>query len=166
MKVLRPFTMFSLMLLFVACGETKNSEENEELEEAEVEYQDPEMAMGEWNDAWSSNDPQKIFDETADDVLVVLNGTEVPADSVQGFIEESGAAMKDLNMQSLAKGSTDKMAYDTGTYTHQYNNSDTTRYEGTYTFIWERQDDEADWKVTVMNISDKSQTATQQQANQ
>ena len=61
--------------------------------------------------------------------------------------------MKDLEMRSLKKGSTDHLAYDTGVYTHSYT-TDTTKYQGSYTFIWERTDDDSEWKVKAMNISD------------
>lgn len=165
MIVFRPLLGFFLMLLFVSCGENKNTEEKEVMEEAEMDYQDPELAMGEWSEAWNSNDPQKIFDETADDVVLVMNGNEVPTDSIRGFLEYSGTAMQDLNMQSLSKGTGDKVAYDIGTFTHKFEN-DSTQYEGSYTFIWERMDDEADWKVTVMNISDKKAAGEPQQPKQ
>lgn len=153
MKVFRPFMMFSLMLLFVACGEKKNSEENEVPMVAEEEFKNSETAIQEWEQAWNSNNAQQLLESTSPDAVLMLNGVEVPKDSIRGFLETSGAAMQNLQQQSLASGSSERMAYDTGTYTHNFRD-DTTNFKGTYTFIWERAENEEEWKVTLMNISD------------
>lgn len=145
-----------LLVFFLgSCGENREAEEMETEVEMEQEVQDPEEAMTNWKDAWNSQDPQQIEEQAASDAVLVLNGAEVPTDSLPGFYEGAGTSMEDLELRSLKKGSTDHMAYDTGIYTHTYVN-DTTRHEGSYTFIWERADDENEWKVTAMNISDVS----------
>ena len=150
MKMIRLVPLFALLLVFSGCGE--NQAKTGEAEIAEEEYQDPEEAMGEWEAAWNSNDPQQLFSRTAEDAVLVLNGVEVAQDSIQSFLQNSGSAMSDLQMQSLGRNSTERMAYDTGTYSHGYIN-DTTTYQGTYTFVWEREENDPGWKVKVMNIS-------------
>lgn len=152
MKMLNSILMFSIMLLLGACGENRSGEAEEEAMVAETQYQDADEAMAEWKQAWDSNDPLQIMSRTADDVVLVLNGSEVPQDSIRSFLQESGSAMRDLQMNSLEKNSTDRLAYDTGTFSHGYNN-DTVTYNGSYTFIWERIENEPTWLVKVMNIS-------------
>lgn len=151
MKRLNYFLVFPLLLLILACGENK-PKDPEVIEVREQTFQDPEEAMKEWGDAWNSNDPRQIISRTAEDAVLVLNGEEVSKDSIRSFIENAGSAMADLQMNSLDRNSSDRMAYDTGTYTHGYTN-DTTTYRGTYTFIWEREGNDPGWQVKVMNIS-------------
>lgn len=145
----------SLLFLLGACGENREAENTEAETETvtEQEFQDPEEARKAWSDAWNTRNTQQIQALAASDAVLVLNGREVPPDSLPGFYEGAGSVMDDLDLRSLKKGSTDHIAYDTGVYDHTYVN-DTTRYEGSYTFIWERGDDENEWKVKAMNLSD------------
>lgn len=106
-----------------------------------------------WGDAWNSNDPAQVRAMTADDAILVLNGNEFPQDSLRGWIDAATSAMQDLELRTVKKEITDYVAYDTGTYSHTYTD-DTTQYAGSYTFIWERSDEENDWKVKVMNIAE------------
>ncbi|MDR9457864.1 MAG: nuclear transport factor 2 family protein [Salegentibacter sp.] len=106
-----------------------------------------------WGDAWNSNDPAQVRAMTADDAILVLNGNEFPQDSLRGWIDAATSAMQDLELRTVKKEVTDYVAYDTGIYSHTYTD-DTTQYAGSYTFIWERSDEENDWKVKVMNIAE------------
>lgn len=106
-----------------------------------------------WGDAWNSNDPAQVRAMTADDAVLVLNGNEFPQDSLRGWIDAATSAMQDLELRTVKKEVTDYVAYDTGIYSHTYTD-DTTQYAGSYTFIWERSDEENDWKVKVMNIAE------------
>ncbi len=153
MKALNLFSFFSLLLLLASCGEKEGREvEMDDTLATEQEFQDPDEAMSNWHNAWNSQDPQQIQALAASDAVLVLNGREVPTDSIPGFFQDAGSAVKDLQLRSLKKGSTDNLAYDTGVYNHIYVN-DTTQFQGTYTFIWERDDDEDEWKVKAMNIA-------------
>ena len=153
MKMPNLFALFSLLLL-ISCGEKESRDvEMEDMTAVPQEFQDPDEAIENWAAAWNSNEPENINSLLAQDVVVVLNGYEMPKDSIGGFIEGAGSEMKDLEMRSLKRGSTENMAYDTGTYTHTYT-TDTTQYQGSYTFIWERANDENEWKVKAINISD------------
>lgn len=154
MKMFNLFSFFSILLFVASCGDKE--ERTVELDDTvatEMEYQDPDEAVENWATVWNSNDPAQIQAHTAEDVVVVLNGTELPKDSIGAFIQASGTAMKDLKMISLKKGSSENIAYDTGTYSHTYSTDSTTQYRGSYTFIWERSNDENEWKVKAMNIS-------------
>ena len=154
MKTLKLIPLMLLGFLLGACGEKREVDDSDKMETTQQEFQDPEEAMTNWNNAWNTQDPQQIQALTASDAVLVLNGNEVPADSIPGFYQAAGSTMKDLQLRSLKKGITDHMAYDTGTYNHRYTN-DTTHYQGSYTFIWERTEDESEWKVKAMNITDE-----------
>lgn len=106
-----------------------------------------------WGDAWNSNDPEQVRAMTADDAVLVLNGNEFPQDSLRGWIDAATSAIQDLELRTVKKEVTDYVAYDTGIYSHTYTD-DTTQYAGSYTFIWERSDEENDWKVKVVNIAE------------
>mgnify|MGYP003112758336 CR=1 FL=1 len=153
MKTLKLIPLMALVFLMSACGEKREPEPPEAVAESPQEFQNPDDAMTSWHNAWNSRDPNQIQGLTAQDAVLVLNGQEVPADSLSGFYKDAGSNMKDLEMRSLKRGSTDHLAYDTGVYTHSYT-TDTTKYQGSYTFIWERTDDDREWKVKAMNISD------------
>lgn len=154
MKMLNLFSFFSLLLLLASCGEKESQQvEADDTLATQQEFQDPDEAIENWTNAWNSNDPTQIQAQTADDVVVVIDGQEMPKDSIPGFIEEGGTMMKDLQVMSLKKGSTDNIAYDTGTFTHTTTTDTTQQHQGTYTFIWERTDDENEWKVKAMNIA-------------
>ncbi|UJH90381.1 hypothetical protein LZ575_16285 [Antarcticibacterium sp. 1MA-6-2] len=112
MKIYKTLSFFAFSLLFIACGENK-PKDPEVIEVKEQEFQDPEEAMVEWGEAWNSNDPRQIVARTAEDAVLVLNGTEVPKDSIRTFLENAGSDMADLKMNSLNKNSSDRMAYDT-----------------------------------------------------
>ena len=154
MKALKLFPVLALFIFLGSCGE----KENRDVEVAEdnllatQEVPDPDEVINDWSEAWNSNDPAQVQAMTAPDAVLVLNGNEFPQDSLAGWVQAATSAMKDLQMQSLKKGSADNFAFDTGTYSHTYTD-DTTRYEGTYTFIWERSNEDNEWMVKVMNIS-------------
>lgn len=155
MKTFKLLFVLSLFVFLSSCREnekeiTENAE-NELVTGQEVPNSDE--VIENWNNAWSSNDTAQVRAMTADDAVLVLNGREFPQDSLDAWVQAAGAVMKDLQMQSLKKGSTENMAYDTGTYSHTYT-TDTTQYAGSYTFIWERSNDENEWKVKAMNISE------------
>ena len=158
MKKLRFLPLIALLLLTGACEQSMNREGEEEPivpEEAQEEFEDPEVVIQEWEDAWTSNNVEELQNLTADDAVLVLNGREVMQDSLAGFLENAGAQMQDLQMESIASGSTDRMVYDTGIYEHTYKNDTATTYRGSYTFIWERPEGEQEWQVAVMNISNE-----------
>ena len=159
MKKLNFLSLFVLLLLIGACEQSMTREGEEQPivpEEEQEEFEDPEVVMRDWEEAWTGNNVEELRNQTADDAVLVLNGREVVQDSITAFLEGAGAVMKDLQMQSLGSGSTDRMVYDTGTYQHTYTD-DTTTYRGSYTFIWERPEGEQEWQVAIMNISGENE---------
>ncbi|NJW53056.1 YybH family protein [Salinimicrobium oceani] len=156
-----------MVFIFGACEENRNTttevENRDDMEQDEV--------INQWSEAWNSNNLDSIRNMTANDAVLLLNGQEVSRDSIGAWMEASAAGMRDLNMNSLYKGSRSNVAYDSGTFTHSFEgDSINTNYQGSYTFIWEREDGEdGNWKVKVMNIADSmshQDTMAQQQQQQ
>lgn len=155
MKTLYSFFLMSLFLVFGSCGETAEREVETEDENMAVaqEIPDPEVVIRNWEQAWKSNDSTGLWEMTGEDAILVLNGNEFPKDSIASWMKTVTSQMTDLEIESLQKGFTDEIAYDTGTYSHA-TTTDTTHVGGTYTFIWERSNEQNDWKVKVMNIAE------------
>lgn len=121
MKTLKLNPLLSLLFLLGAFGENREAEKTETEAVTEQEFQDPEDAMTSWNKAWNSGDPKQIEGLAASDAVLVLNGREVPVDSIPGFYQDAGSVIKDLELRSLKEGSTDQVAYDTGgVYSYLY----------------------------------------------
>ncbi len=160
MKLLKIFPFLALLLLS-SCGDKDNENEMEEEVVVEEEAVNPDEVISQWEDAWNSNEPQSVKDLMADDVVLVTNGSEYPKDSIASWTDMAGSQMKGLKMNSLQKGSSDGIIYDSGTFSHSIKENDTLQYQGTYTFIWEKKDDSPDWEVTVMHISDLDEDMSQ-----
>ena len=151
MKLYKIMPLVSLLFLLGACQDQPEVAEEEAVVVEEVPSADEVITR--WAEAWNSGDAQNVENMTADDAVLLLNGTEVPRDSIAAWLEFSGNNMRDLEMVSDYQGAQGQVAYDSGTYRHGFAN-DTTIYNGTYTFIWERAEGEPeDWKVKVIHIS-------------
>ncbi len=142
--------------LFLSCDNNPR-EEPEEI--AETEVRDPAEANKEWIDAWNQNDPDKLQEMTSNDAVLYMQGRSRIADSISAWFQNSAPNMKDLSTTPEIQNSNDSIAYEAGTYSHG-SKQDTlnTTFEGTYTVIWERADD--DWQIKVMNITQKQMDTT------
>ena len=154
MKLLRILPFLALLLLW-SCGDQNQEAEEEVI--VEEEMVNPEEVVAQWEEAWTSNDPQKVKDLMAGDVVLVMNGSQYPKDSIASWTDMAGTGMKDLKMNSLQKGSSDAIIYESGIFSHGIHENDTLHMQGTYTFIWEKAEGSEDWKVTLMDISDQDE---------
>ena len=151
MKLIKFLPFLSLLFTLGACEDKPEAAQEQEVIVEEEPSADE--VINRWSEAWASNNAQNVQNMTADDAVLLLNGQEVPRDSIGAWMEYSGNNMRDLQMSSMYKGAQGQLAYDSGTYSHSFA-EDTTTYRGTYTFIWERAEGEPeDWKVKVMHIS-------------
>ena len=72
--------------------------------------------------------------------------------------EPKSAVMKDLETSGTYNNSTNKVGYQAGTYSHGLKENDSLQLNGTFTFIWEREQSD-EWKLTVISIAQRSQEA-------
>lgn len=154
MKLLNLVPVLALFFIFGACNDRTGTAENETVV-TEEEMEDPDAVFTAWNDAWNSGSAEEILNMTADDAVLVMNGTEVSRDSISAWINESSAVMQDLELNAIQKNNFNNVAYETGNFDHGLKENDTLRFAGTYTFIYEKPEGENQWKVKVMNITDR-----------
>lgn len=160
MKLLKLIPLFAFLMIFVSCDDEKKVE-TEVVAEAEVE--NPDQVFTDWTDAWNSGDAEAVRTMVADDAVLVMNGVEVPRDSIAGWIDESAGMMSNLRQSSLQKNNSGNMAYDTGTFSHGVKDNDTLQFRGTYTFIFEKPEGTEQWKAVVMDISDEETMTSEEQ---
>lgn len=156
MKPMKVLSLLGLLFVFGACENNRNTEAEAVVVEEPVS---PDVVIERWSEAWNNNDTEVLQDMTADDVVLLMNGREVPRDSVGPWMVYSSSNMQNLQSTSLYKGAQGDVAYDSGTFSHTFAD-DTTGFNGSYTFIWERGETEDDWKVKVMHIADTGERDT------
>ena len=151
MKLLKFLPLLALLFLN-SCEEKKETDDMDAMAE-QAEVQDPADVNKEWIDSWNRNDVATLDSLTAQDAVLYMQGTHMNADSIRAWYKASAPMMKDLQTKSERSFSGKDLAYDAGTYKHGVK-GDTmgTTYEGSYTFIWKRADN--DWKLQVLNITD------------
>lgn len=157
MKLLKLLPLFALVLLS-SCEEKKEADDMAE----QAEVRDPAEVNKEWIDSWNRNDPAALDSLTAGDAVLYMQGNTMNADNIRAWYKEAAPMMKDLQTTSEVSYTGKDVAYDAGAYSHGVKGDSTeTTYEGAYTFIWKKTD--KDWKLQVMNITDKTQDTTSTQ---
>ncbi len=161
MKMYRLLPFLVLLLIFGACQDREREvADDEEMMAEEADTWDEDQAMANWRDAWNQNDAQSLEAATADDAVLLLNGKAHKQDSVSLWIQNSSSWMKDLRTTSVMKNKDDNIAYEAGTYTHATTENDTMQMGGTYTVIWERNGNQNEWSIKLMDISPQTQMDT------
>ncbi|MGA9326930.1 MAG: hypothetical protein WCE57_14405 [Salegentibacter sp.] len=166
MKLLKLFSLLALLMIF-ACN---NNQKESDMTTAEADMWNPDEGMKDWIDSWNNNDAQGLKDVTADDAVLLMDGTEVSSDSIDAWIDNNSAVMKDLKSKTLVENSSDNIAYQSGTYNHNLNNNDSIHYAGSYTVIWEKMEGNSSdttqhnmWKIKLMDIATEHQDSTAMQ---
>ena len=154
MKLIKLMPLLALFMIFGSCDNDKKSDAEEEVVVEEKQMEDPDAVFNRWEDAWNSGNGENVRNMLADDAILVMNGEEVSKDSISGWIDESSAAMQDLQLKPIKKNNFKNVAYETGTFDHGIKENDTLRFTGTYTFIYEKPEGKDQWMVRVMNITD------------
>lgn len=165
MKMYKLLPFLGILLILGAC----QNEAKEEVAEEEVMVEDTwdaDEAMADWRDAWNKNDAKSLEAVTAEDVVLLFDGKAHRQDSVSAWIENSASWMKNLRTTSVMKNKGENFAYEAGTYTHATTENDTMQMGGTYTVIWERNGDQNEWVIKLMDITPKTEMDTVPMPNQ
>lgn len=159
MKLLKIIPLFALLFLF-SCNDADRKEADDMDDIAEqAETRDPAEINKEWIDSWNRNDVNTLNSLTAGDAVLYMQGKSMNADSIRAWYKETAPMMEDLKTESEMNYSGKELAYDAGTYSHGVKGDTTgTTFEGAYTFIWKKTNN--DWKLQVMNIADKTPDST------
>jgi len=162
MKLLK-FLPVAALLFFSSCNDTDRKEADDMDNMAqEAEVRDPAEVNKEWIDSWNKNDADALDSLTSSDAVLYMEGSSMNADSIRAWYKNAAPMMKGLRAKSEVSYSGKDIAYDAGTYSHQIKgDSLSNTYNGAYTLIWKKTDN--DWKLKVLNITDKTpdSTATQ-----
>ena len=158
MKLLKLLPVFAL-LLFVRCGDHEKETDDMDDMAQQAEVRDPADANKQWIDAWNRNNPQELDTLTSADAVLYMEGETMNTDSIRSWYNNVAPMMKDLKTSPEVEYSNEEVAYEAGTYSHGIKNDSLEgTYEGTYTFIWKKMDN--DWKIQVMNIAGKEEDTT------
>ena len=106
---------------------------------------------------WNNKDSAAIMSTLAQDAVVmndslIHTGTEAIASKwVSGGIK----VLSNIRTNSVVKNTSDKLAYDGGTYTLDLTipNGPVLKEKGNYSLVWTRQDD-GRWLLTLVHIED------------
>lgn len=106
---------------------------------------------------WNNKDSAAIMSTLAQDAVVmndslIHTGTEAIASKwVSGGIK----VLSNIRTNSVVKNTSDKLAYDGGTYTLDLTipNGPVLKEKGNYSLVWTRQDDGL-WLLTLVHIED------------
>ncbi|MCB7481646.1 YybH family protein [Christiangramia sediminis] len=158
MKVFKLLPIFAL-LLFSSCDEEKKETDDMDDMAEQADLRDPSEANKQWIAAWNRNNPQELDTLTSKDAVLYMQGQSMSADSIRSWYKNAAPMMKDLKTTPEVEYSGDEVAYEAGTYMHGIKNDSTNAsYQGSYTFIWKKMNN--DWKLQVMNITDKENDTT------
>jgi ketosteroid isomerase-like protein len=157
MKLLKILPVIALLFMS-SCGEEKEAEEKEDIP-VQTEVRKPSETNKQWIAAWNRNNPGELDSLTANDAVLYMQGKSMNADSISSWYKMAAPMMKDLVTRPEMTYTGKDIAYEAGTYKHKIkNDSLDTTYEGSYTFIWKREDN--DWRLQVLNITDNEEAAT------
>ncbi len=148
-----------LAFLFLGSCDDQKKERGNMNDAQEVEVRDPSAANSQWIDAWNRNNPQELDTLTADDAMLYMEGEAMNKDSITAWYTNAAPMMKNLKTNPEVKYSNKEIAYEAGTYSHSIKaDSLNTTYEGSYTLIWKRV--ENDWKLQVLNIAGRDELSS------
>lgn len=165
MKMYKLLPFLGILLILGACQDTAKEEVAEEEVMVEDTW-DADEAMADWRDAWNKNDAKSLEAVTSEDVVLLFDGKAHQQDSVSAWIENSASWMKNLRTTSVMKNKGENFAYEAGTYTHATTENDTMQMGGTYTVIWERNGDQNEWAIKLMDITPETEMDTMPMPNQ
>lgn len=157
MKTLKIFLLPALLTI-LACQENTTTTTAETATRAA----DPDQLLQRWDEAWNQNNIDSLQNLLADDAVLLMEGEEYSTSDINDWMRENSQAMRDLKTEAKVKRSTGDVAYQAGTYSHGLKENDTLEFNGTFTFVWERQNDD-EWKVRLMDINQRRDTTEMDQ---
>ncbi|MFV8225144.1 YybH family protein [Christiangramia aquimixticola] len=157
MKILKFLPVLALFLLS-SCDDKKETKDHDEMAQ-EVEVQDPAEVNKAWIDGWNKNNAASLDSLTARDAVLYMQGNFVEADSLRAWYKMAAPQMKNLRTSPKNSYTGKDLAYESGTYEHHMqNDSLQNTYNGAYTLIWKKKDN--NWKLQVINITDSTPDTT------
>lgn len=138
------FTIF--LVAFTACNPAPK---------AESKLAGTDSLMMQWNNAWNASNADQIaalFTDKA--ILVSAGGVIIGIDSIKvKMINRSVLGLKNLKTEMISESVSTDFASQTGSYSHDWINKDSTiaKESGMFTFIWQKQADKS-WKLALIHM--------------
>jgi ketosteroid isomerase-like protein len=148
---MKPLPVLALFVLwFFSCQSEDPSQHTvEESEPANT----PEL-LQQWNNAWNQNDVEFLQASLAENAHLFLHGQSLPSEVLHQWLSENSALLINLQTDIIKTNKTSDVVYQAGTYTHGIQGSDGPERSGTFTFIWERQQNNS-MKIALIDITER-----------
>jgi ketosteroid isomerase-like protein len=115
---------------------------------------DTDMLLQHWNNAWNQNDVEFLQASLAENAHLFLHGQSLPSEVLHQWLSENSALLINLQTDIIKTNKTSDVVYQAGTYTHGIQGNDGPERSGTFTFIWERQQNNS-MKIALIDITER-----------
>lgn len=135
-----------LVILISACNQAP---------EMAADIQTTDSLSQAWTDLWNSADVDGITGLFTKDAVVITDTALISQDAIKtGFILPAAPILSNLICQKLNEAISGEMAYQSGSYKHDWVKNDTLigKAAGYYTLVWKKQEDKS-WKVVAFQTN-------------
>lgn len=146
MKENQLFGLVLMVILFSSCSQAP-------VTTAKLESTDSIAQM--WVDVWNAGDVDGITALFAADAIVITDTAFTGINDLKaGFILPAAPMLRNLSCQKLNEAISDNMAYQSGSYKHEWvkNDSVVGQANGYYSIVWKKQEDES-WKLVAFHTN-------------
>lgn len=139
-----------IVLLLIAC---QANEQN--TNEPAQEQVSTDSLTGLWNAAWNNKDSTALANMFSENTVYLAGDANlIGRDSIMvKWVNNNLPAVANLQTVKMSEGTSDGMAYQSGTWTLDVMNNDSlvSKENGIYTFVWKKQADNS-WKLEVVQL--------------
>jgi len=135
-----------LAAVFASCKQTP---------EISIKLQSTDSLVQLWTDAWNTHDVEAITACYAEDAITITDTVFTGVDAIKtGFILKAAPIFADLSCQKIKEMIDNEIAYQSGSYTHNWILNDTTteKAQGYYTMVWKKMEDKT-WKLILFHTN-------------
>ncbi|MHC1777878.1 MAG: DUF4440 domain-containing protein [Lentimicrobium sp.] len=146
MKKIQFLIMGCILALFSSCRQVPLTA---------PELQSTDSLMQQWVDVWNAGDVEAITALFAADAWVVTDTAFTGIEDLKaGFILPAAPLLRNLSCQKLSEMIDVNMAYQSGSYKHEWVKNDTVvgKASGHYILVWKKQEDQT-WKLAFFQTT-------------
>ena len=146
MKRNQLFIMGLMVIVFSSCSQAPETT-------TKLESTDSIAQM--WVDVWNAQDVDGITAMFKADAIVLTDTAYYGINDLKaGFILPAAPMMRNLSCQKLNEAISEDMAYQSGSYKHEWVKGDSlvSQASGYYSMVWEKQEDQS-WKLIAFHTN-------------
>ena len=135
-----------LVALFASCSPAP---------EASVKLQSTDSLVQVWTDSWNARDVEAIASCYAADAINITDTVLTGVDAIKaGFILKATPIFANLSCQKIMEMIDNDLAYQSGSYTHDWILNDTTteKARGYYSMVWKKIENHS-WKMVLFQTN-------------